>query len=169
MESYHCHCTCPKYKRLNDQSQYCELLTQPFAHEYVRCNNQINSTPKWDSKSLKITPNYRPSIHPPKCQNNTHPLCKSLNNHPACAFHPHNHNFAAGRLHVHFHLDKQPTEGGFTMWSCLSSQATTTSEPRFVCIWQMDQEHYFWWLQGIAATQWSSFEAGFQTVWNMFS
>ena len=96
-------------------------------HDYDWRNNKINKSPKRHPKPPQKTPNYHPSMHPPKCQNNTHPQCQSLSNCPASAFHPHNDWSEPGQLLVHFQLAREPTAGGFMMWSCLPSQAISSS------------------------------------------
>jgi len=54
------------------------------------CNNEINKTPNRGPKPHQKAPHYHPSVHPSKCQKNTHPQRKSFNNHPPSAFHSHN-------------------------------------------------------------------------------
>ena len=66
-ESDRCHYAIATNQCLHDWSQYYELSTQPFIHEYQWCHNKINTTTKRDPIPHQNTPYYHPSVHHPQC------------------------------------------------------------------------------------------------------
>ena len=75
-------------------------------HEYDRCNDKINKTPKRHPKPLQRTPNYHPSVHPPKCQKYTHPQRLICSRGTDCML-PIGQRACSGRIHNVIMLPKR--------------------------------------------------------------
>jgi hypothetical protein len=89
---------------------YPNIVTSQHCPSCIYMTNVMIKYSKYQKQTKNIskeTPNYLPSGHPPKCQENTHPQCRSLNKHPASAFNPRDDKFAARLLLGDFLLTKR--------------------------------------------------------------
>jgi len=145
---------------MNSQhSPWCMDMTD----EIIKLTNQQKGNPKAPPK----IPNYHPSIHRPKCQKRpTHNTNLWITVHPVHSSQTMTNWQLGGCLYAPYGPKIPQREDSQCDGAHMAKQLPHQSK-RISCNQWRDQEHRFWWIQGIAAAWESSCEGLFGTLWSL--